>query len=48
MDFSSRGCKNFLAWLWQKLHDVVQFSSRVKIQDIGMHHTLASRQYQKV
>ena len=33
MDFSTRGCKNFLAWLRQKLGDGVQSSSRGKIKN---------------
>lgn len=43
MDFSTRGCKNFLAWLRQKLGDGVQSSSRGKIKNTQVFQTLAAR-----
>ena len=43
MDFSTRGCKNFLAWLRQKLRDGVQSSSRGKIKNTQVFQTLAAR-----
>lgn len=42
MDFSTRGCKNFLAWLRQKLRDGVQSSSRGKIKNTQVFKTLAA------
>lgn len=42
MDFSTRGCKNFLAWLRQKLRDGGQSSSRGKIKNTQVFQTLAA------